>query len=226
MELDALKQRWAEQDRKLDACIRLNRDLLIAGRRNRVQSPLRRFAFSAGFGALSGLIGTMVLGSFIYDNLAEPRFALPAVLLHVWMIATLAASIRQMAMALRIDYDQPIAAIQKQIESVRILRIRVTRWALLTGQLVWWIPFLIVALKGFWGLDAYKLFGAAFLLANLAAGLAIIPLAIWVAKKFSGRLGKSPLMQRLMRDVAGHNLNAATDFLTALAAFDNEGREI
>jgi hypothetical protein len=219
-------KQWAKQDRKLDACIRLNRDLLMAGRKNRLQSPLRRFAFTAGFGALSGLIGTMVLGSFIYDNWAEPRFAPPAVLLHVWMIATAAASIRQMAMALRIDYDQPIAAIQKQIESVRILRIRVTRWALLTGQLVWWIPFLIVALKGLWGLDAYKLFGAPFLLANLAAGLAIIPLAIWVAKKFGGRLGSSPLIQRLTRDVAGYNLNAAAGFLATLAAFENEGREI
>jgi hypothetical protein len=96
---------------------------------------------------------------------------------------------------------------------------------LLTGQVVWWIPFLIVALKGFWDVDAYKVFGTAFLLANLAVGLAIIPLAIWVSRKFGDRMGRSPVMQRLMRELAGYNLNAATGFLATLSEFENETRD-
>lgn len=112
--------------------------------------------------------------------------------------------------------------IQKQLESLRVLRIRITQWALLTGQVVWWIPFLIVALKGFWDVDAYKVFGTAFLLANLAVGLAIIPLAIWVSRKFRDRMGRSPVMQRLMKELAGYNLNAATGFLATLSEFENE----
>jgi hypothetical protein len=119
-----------------------------------------------GLGALIGLIGPVILGQFIYQHWAEPRFVLPAVVLHVWVIESLATSIRQIAMALQIDYDKPIALIQKQLESLRVLRIRITQLALLTGQVVWWIPFLIVALKGFWDVDAYNLFGAGFLLAS------------------------------------------------------------
>lgn len=225
MELDALKEKWAEHDRKLDVSIRLNRQLLMAANMNRVRSPLRRLAFFVGLGALIGLIGPVILGQFIYQHWAEPRFVLPAVVLHVWVIANLAASIRQIAMALRIDYDKPIAVIQKQLESLRVLRIRITQWALLTGQVVWWIPFLIVALKGFWDVDAYKVFGTAFLLANLAVGLAIIPLAIWVSRKFGDRMGRSPVMQRLMRELAGYNLNAATGFLATLSEFENETRD-
>lgn len=225
MELDALKEKWAEHDRKLDLGIRLNRQLLMAVNMNRVRSPLRRLAFFVGLGALIGLIGLVILGQFIYQHWAEPRFVLPAVVLHVWVIANLAASIRQIAMALQIDYDKPIAVIQKQLESLRVLRIRITQWALLTGQMVWWIPFLIVALKRFWDVDAYKVFGTAFLLANLAAGLAIIPLAIWVSRKFGDRMGRSPVMQRLMRELAGYNLNAATGFLATLSEFENETRD-
>lgn len=224
MELNALKEKWAEYDRKLDVSIRLNRQLLMAANMNRLRSPLRRFAFSVGLGGLIGLIGPVILGRFIYQHWAEPRFALPAVVLHVWVIASVAASIRQMVMALRIDYDQPIAVIQKQLQSLRVLRIRVTQWALLTGQVVWWIPFLIVALKGLWDLDAYKLFGTAFLLTNLAVGLAIIPLAIWASKKFEDRMGRSPIIQRLMRELAGYNLNAATARLATLSEFENETR--
>ena len=158
MELDVLKEKWVEQDRKLDVTIRLNRQLLIAAKMNRVRWPLRRFAFLVGLGALLGLIGPVILGQFIYQHWAEPRFVLPAVVLDVWVIANLAASIRQMAMAVQIDYDEPIAVIQKQLESLRVLRIRTTQWALLTGQVVWWTPFLIVALKGFLDVDAYKVF--------------------------------------------------------------------
>jgi hypothetical protein len=225
MDLDTLKEKWAEHDRKLDVSIRLNRQLLMATNMNRVRSPLRRFSFSMGLGALIGLIGPVILGPFIYQHWDEPRFALPAVILHVWVIANLAASIRQMAMALQIDYDKPIAVIQKQLESLRVLRIRITQWALLTGQVVWWIPFLIVALKGFWDMDAYDVFGTAFLLANLAVGLAIIPLAIWVSRKFEDRMGRSPIMQRLMRELAGSNLNAATGFLATLSEFETETRD-
>jgi hypothetical protein len=225
MELDALKEKWAEHDRKLDVSIRLNRQLLMAANMNRVRSPLRRLAFFMGLGALIGLIGPVIVGQFIYQHWAEPRFVLPAVVLHVWLIASLAASIRQIAMALQIDYDKPIALIQKQLESLRVLRIRITQWALLTGQVVWWIPFLMVALKGFWDVDAYKVFGTGFLLANIAVGLAIIPLAIWVSKKFGTRMGGSPVMQRLMRELAGYNLNAATGFLAKVSEFETETRE-
>ena len=108
---------------------------------------------------------------------------------------------------------------------LRVLRIRTTQWALLTGQLVWWTPFLIVALKGLLDVDAYKVFDTAYLLGNLAVGLAIIPLAIWVSRRFADRMGHSPLMQRLMRELAGYNLNAATGFLAKLSEFENETRD-
>ena len=222
MELEVLKQKWAAHDRKLDVSIRLNRQLLVAVNMNRVRSPLRRFAYAVGLGALIGLIGLVTFGQFSYQHWAEPRFALPAGVLHVWVIANVAASIRQIAMALQIDYDKPIAVIQKQLESLRVLRIRVTQWALLTGQVVWWIPFLIVALKGSWDLDAYKLFGTAFLLTNLAVGLALIPLAIWASRKFGDRVGRSPIIQRLMRELAGYNLNAAMGRLATLSEFETE----
>jgi hypothetical protein len=192
---------------------------------NRVRSPLRRFAFFMGLEAFIGLIVLFILGQFMYEHWAEPRFALPAAALHVWVIANVAASIRQMAMALHIDYDEPIAAIQKQLENLRVLRIRVTQWALLTGQVVWWVPFLIVVLKGRWGVDAYRAFGGTVLAVNVLFGLTIIPLAIWVSRKFGDRMGRSPMIQRLMRVLAGYHLNAATGFLATLSDFENEKRD-
>lgn len=222
MELDVLKEKWVEQDRKLDGSIRLSQQLLLAATMNRVRSPMRRFALFTGVGTLLGLISLVILGQFIHAHWAEPRFALPGMALHVWVIAYVVTSIRQMVMALQIDFNKPVTLVQKQIESLRVLRLHVVRWALLTGQLVWWIPLLVVMLKGFWEVDAYKVFGSEFLIANVTIGVAVIPVAIWVSKKFGERMVSSPTMQWLMRELAGYNLNAATGFLRTLSEFKDE----
>jgi len=58
----------------------------------------------------------------------------------------------------------------------------------------WWIPFLIVALKGIWNLDAYQLGSPAYLIANLALGLAIIPVANLALQKIRDRMDRSPII--------------------------------
>lgn len=223
VEMDDLRKTWAEYDRKLDTNIRLSRQLLVATNLNRVRSPLRRLAFFLGVESVIQFAVVVALGSFIYENMATPRFALAGATLDVFAIAILIAMIRQIASALQIDYDKPIAVIQKQLGKLRVLRIRYIQGIFLVATLVW-TPLLIVALKGFWGLDAYRLFGTAYLVANVLVGVAIIPLAIWLSKKFGDRMGRSPMIQRFMRDLAGYNLNAATGSLATLAKFEEEAR--
>jgi hypothetical protein len=105
-----------------------------------------------------------------------------------------------------------------------MLHIRHFQWTLLLAPLLW-TPLLIVALEGFLRVDAYNTVGAAYLLANLLFGLAIIPPAIWLSKKFGYRMDRSPKIQRLMKDLAGYNLNAASDFLATLSEFEEEKRD-
>jgi hypothetical protein len=224
VELDDLRKTWAEYDRKLDVNIRLSKQLLIATNLNRVRSPLRRLAFFLGLEAVIQFAVVVALGSFIFEHIAMVRFALPAAALDVFAIAILIAIIRQMVAALQTDYDQPIAIIQKRLEDLRVLRIRYIQGIFLVATLAW-TPLLIVALKGFWGLDAYRLLGTAYLVANLLVGLAIIPLAIWLSRKFADRMGRSPMIQRFMKDLAGYNLNAAAGFLAALSEFEEEHRD-
>jgi len=173
-------------------------------------------------GTLLGLMFLIVLGRFIYEHWAEPRFALPAIALHVWVIVYVITSIWQMVRAFQIHFDQLVTAVQRQIESLRVMRLRAIRWALLTGQLVWWIPLLTVTLKGFWDLDSYRIFGTGFLIVNLVAGVAVIPAAVWASNKFGERMDRSPTIQRLMREVTGYNLRAASQSLATLTEFENE----
>jgi hypothetical protein len=84
-------------------------------------------------------VGAVVvaLGSFIYEHIAMVRVALPAAALDVFAIAILIAMIRQIAVGLQIDYDKPIAVIQKQLEDLRVLRIRYIQGIFLAATLAW-----------------------------------------------------------------------------------------
>ncbi|HZL69092.1 MAG TPA: hypothetical protein VFC29_17390, partial [Candidatus Limnocylindrales bacterium] len=162
----------------------------------------------------------VVLGNFIYEHISMAQFAVAGVALDVYSIVTLNFLIRQIALALRIDYGKPIATIQKQIEALRVLRIRTIQWGVLAG-LVAWVPFMIVLFKVAFGVDIYE---AAWVWSNVAFGLALIPVAIWVSKKFGDRMDRSPIIQGLMKSLSGHNLNAAADFLMTLSKFEEEKR--
>ena len=220
MDLDELKEKWTELDRKLDVNIRLNRQLLSATKLNQTRSSLKRLAVYIGLEAAAWSAIIVVLGNFIYEHISMAQFAVAGVALDVYSIVTLNFLIRQIALALRIDYGKPIATIQKQIEALRVLRIRTIQWGVLAG-LVAWVPFMIVLFKVAFGVDIYE---AAWVWSNVAFGLALIPVAIWVSKKFGDRMDRSPIIQGLMKSLSGHNLNAAADFLMTLSKFEEEKR--
>jgi hypothetical protein len=217
LDLDELKQRWAEHDRKLDQSIRLNRQLLSAANLNGARSAIERLTVLLGLGALVWLAIVVALGSFIYAHFETLRLALPAIASDLFAIGMLAATAPQIVAARQIDYGEPVAVIQREIEKLRVLRIRITQWGLLAGMVVW-APFTVVASKAFLGLDIYS---GAWLWANVIFGLLLIPLAFWLSRKFGDRMADSPFLQRLMKDIAGQNLNEATAFLTKLSEFEN-----
>jgi hypothetical protein len=218
MDLDEMKKKWEEQDKKLDETIRLNRQLLSIARLDKTKSALNRLALFSALEAAMWLFIIVALGNFIYENWSQPHFALAGIAVDLYSIAMLNSLIRQIAASRLIDYGKPIAIIQKQIEALRILRIRTVQWGVLAGLVVW-VAALIVVFKAAFGVDIYE---PHWIWSNVAFGLALIPLAVWISKRFAARMDRSPFIQGLMRSLAGYNLTAATGFLASLAEFQHE----
>ncbi len=216
MELDELKAKWAEHDRKLDQSIRLNLQLLRETYARRTRFALWRLAAMLAAGALFTLPIIAALGRFIAVNWLKPRFVWPAVVLDLMAIAVLAALTAQIGLALSIDYSQPVAAIQKRLETLRKLRIRYIQWICLTVALTW-APIFIVLMKVFRGVDVYLLFGIQWIVINVAIGVAVLALVAWVFHRFASRM--SP---RFLKELAGYNLNAASGFMATLAEFEQD----
>jgi hypothetical protein len=221
MDLQDMKDRWAEYDRKLEVGLRLNTRMLREINLGRVDSALKRLSRLLVFELLTDLAAVVILGMFIASHAGEVRFLAPALLLGVCAVAFAIQSIRQLAALHSLDYSAPVMAIQKQLQELRIERIRVTKWIVLLSPLLW-TPLLIVALEGLFGLDAYLFLDGSWLASNLLVGLAFIPLMLWVARRFAGRWQGSPVVRRLMDDLAGRSLVEATGFLSDLSDFEKE----
>jgi len=212
MELDELKERWAEHDRKLDESIRLNRRLLRDMYTRRARFALWRLAAMLAAGALCMLAIIVSLGRFIAQNWSMPRIAWPAIVLDVLAIATLAALNAQIGLALNINYNQPIAVIQKRLETLRKFRIRYIQAIFLMATLTW-VPIFIVLTR---------LFDTAWVVANVVFGFLVLGIGVWVVRRYGDRLSNSAFGQRFLRDLAGYNLNAASGFLATLAEFEKD----
>lgn len=221
MELQDLKNRWADYDRKLDASLRLNTALLREASLDRADTALRRLSFLLWCELLIDAILILAIGSFAAAHLGEAKFLAPAVALHISAILAIAANAHQLVTLRSIDHGEPIVAIQKKLGQVRIARIRVTKWTILLAPLLW-TPLLIVALKGLLGVDAYRVFSAPWLIANVAFGVAFLLLMLWASRHWADRLQRSPFVQRLMDDIAGRSLLSATRFVSEVSRFETD----
>jgi hypothetical protein len=218
MELDELRTKWQNQDRQLEQSLRLNRELLSAAKLNSAKSLLRRDAIYAGVEAAMWLVMVIALGRFIADHLRALDLCLSGVAADVMSIGMLIALVQRMVRTSQIDCSQPISTNQKEVETLRILRIRTTKWGALCGALLW-IPWLALVAQAIFGVDIYKSASTSWLIGNALFGLALFPLAIWVSKKYGDRMSSSPFIRRLMKDLDGENLSAAQNFLASLREF-------
>jgi hypothetical protein len=219
MELEDLKRRWEEQDRKLDAGLRLNRRLLEQSVLTKAETSLRRLTRLLWLELLLDLVPVVWLGSFLADHIGQPRFWIPAAALDVFAIGSVAALAREAFGARSVDWGAPVVEIQQQVEAARIRRIRATQWTLALAPLLW-TPLLVVALQGFWGVDAYAALGGVFLAANVLFGLAVLGLAVWASRRWAGRGGEaSSVARRFARVLAGRSLADAQAFLGSLGRF-------
>jgi hypothetical protein len=222
MELEELKELWNRSNRKLEASSRLNTLLFAQLNLRKADTSLKRLARGITSELVVNLVGVCLLGWFASDHLREPRFLIPAAMLDVYAIVLAVAGARQLFELRSLDYDEPVVAIQDRLRRLRLARIRATMGTLLFAPLMW-VPLLIVATRGFFGIDIYAVASPAWLAANVLFGLAVIPIAVVIARVFGPGLERATPVRFLADQIAGRGLAAALDDLAALRRFAEEG---
>ena len=223
--LDDLKTEWMARDRQLETQLRMNtlmlRETLLDKHGAKLGSATRGNVFQILF----TIPFLAFFGWFIARHIGEPAFLLPALLLQIWTVVMLALNIHQRNQLRGLDYGRPVLELQRQIEQIKIARLNTFKWAFLTGQLLWWIPFVLVLFKGLLGVNLYTVsdFMPSFIAWNIAFSVTFVPFALWASKLLSGRLGALPRFQKFTDGIAGSDVTVAREFLRKLEGF---GREV
>jgi hypothetical protein len=221
MTLEELRDEWAGQSRRLDERLRLASGVL---REEWIERHRERMRKASQFGAfnMAAWIATMaMLGFFMAHHAGEPALFASALVIDAWVIATGVAGLRQRLAMERLDYALPLMQLQAQVESLRLARIRTFNWAFLTGQIVWWIPFVAVVFAALTGFDLYSSSNfVSFAAWNVAAGLAFIPFATWLARRYGGSLSKTAAIRHIADSIAGRDIAEARAYLEKLRRFD------
>lgn len=221
MELQEIKEIWRQYDEKLDKQVQVNMHLLRKIELDKTRSALRKLMVGPILLIVTGTFMQVVLGPFIFHHLALPQFAAPAILLELFAISMIVTSSLQLSIVAKIDYDAPIAEIQQTVEKLRVHRVYGTTMYKLSSPLLW-LPALIVGLKGVTDFDFYAHFDHAWIASNIAFGLALIVLGIWLARRYVDQEIAWPWLKNLMEDIAGRNLAKARASLKEIEDFARE----
>jgi hypothetical protein len=227
-DLEQLRSEWMARDAKLEGAIRLNawfaRDAWLEKQRAQVlrHAPWNRFERA------SFVLTAALLGWFLARNYHDMKFFLPAFLLMAWTIVMAIAGIRQRRAMRDLDLGKPLVVLQKEFATLRLERLQTLKWAFLTGQIVWWVPFVIVLFKGALGVNLYALsdFMPRFMAWNIVAGILFIPLALWLTGRYGAILQRAKLGERFTDLLAGADIAAARAFLDRLARFESETTQV
>jgi hypothetical protein len=218
--LEKLRNEWSERSRLLDERLRLSvhllRDDWIERQRERVWK-LGQFGM---FGMAAWIATMLLLGLFLGTHAKQPALFVTALVLDVWVIAAGIAQVRQQQALRNLDFGLPILELQARVEALRIARIRSFNRAFLTGQIVWWIPFVVVVFAAAFGANLYSSPQfRAFAALNIAGGIAFIPLAIWLSRRYGERLSRSSIVRHIADSITGREIAAAREYLEKLRRF-------
>jgi hypothetical protein len=220
MNLEDMKNDWQARDRQLQQSIQLNTRWLRESFIDRRSASVRRWALFGFWVELPVYILTMgALALFIADHISEIRFMIPALLMLGWSAAMLSAVMRQLHTLHGIEFSEAVIAVQKQLTTLKISRLKTFKWGLFSGMFIWWVPLLIVVVKATLNLDLYEI-APGFLVFQTIGTAALIGLLVWVSRRFADRLQRSTFLAAFLKRVAGRDLVMAGAFLEELSSFE------
>jgi hypothetical protein len=189
MDLDELKMSWQKLDQRIDDLTAINRRLLTETMSRKARRRLVPVFVGSVMNIVIGGLFAVVWGAFWSAHLGIPAVAVAGIALHVASIGLIVIGAVRLVLLRRIDYTQPVVAIQRALATLQEFEARsfhavwLVCWLLIPAALV-------VIVMGFAGVDLWER-ASGFILANvvvcLAGGLAPPLLHYW-ARRHGGRL--------------------------------------
>lgn len=214
MDLDKLKQQWAELDGNLNSSLRLNADAARTATVKRSRRTLGWHRSAARFELVASVLIAIGLGAFIAKQWDRWQFVLPALALLGWTSVSIIFNVRHLRALARLDFAAPSTQLVGRLRQLYRSRVRYAKSTLVASATLW-VFWVVVILKAAFGIDVNAGGGTEAVWSTfLVCALAVCALAV------IGRLApRRTEKQKRMRDrLAGYAISAALAQLEDLDA--------
>jgi hypothetical protein len=209
VELDDLKPLWAALDKSLVIQERLLRETLLRKVRfAQVPYVLGRVLEIAFCVAL-----LLAFAPVIARHVSELRYLLIGVPMVALTLAITAVGCHSLSLV-GLDYGGPVAQLQARVARLKRLEYQAFAWALFGGT-VFWLPAFLIVFEAVTGYPALANVDLAWLIGNLAVGLALLACGLVLAKRFATN-------SRVVDAVTGRSLRRVEQYLDELAQFQRD----
>lgn len=219
MEFDDMKAAWQTLDRRLEQQHALNLRLFRDSRSDKARSELRPLFWGQVSQIALGL-AMILLGVSAWNRVDPPTHLLVSgIIVHVYGVLAIALAGITLGMLGRLDYSEPVLAIQRRLAWLRSFYIGA---GMIVGLSWWlfWIPFAVVFFAWLSGGDFYV--RVPLLLAVwVPVGLAGL-VATWMFHRWALRSGRPRLVRAMHEAMAGGSLVRAQAALEEIRRFENE----
>ena len=155
MNFEELSEIWKSQNEN-EAKIEINKKIFLALSLNSVKNKLREVKWSSIIEVAINYIWAIFLVGFIINNFSEFKFSLPGIILFLIAVYSIVIETYKLVLYHSINHHQSILKAQHKLEKLNYLE-KFDINSLYFFIPIFFIPFIIVATKGFLGIDIYDL---------------------------------------------------------------------
>ena len=216
-----MKRAWAIHGANLERSLAINERLLRETLLQKLKIALVPFIMWRALEVAIGLGTIVAIMSVLAAHVAEPRYAIVAGGLAVFIVWVTALCAYVLVRSVTLDYGDPVTTLQRSVERIRLAEYRALKWAVL-GGVVGWLPGALVLFEALTGVDALARVELGWLIANLVFGLVCLGLGLALSRRYVERSDLGPRAHRLVEALSGQGVRSAASYLAELASFERE----
>lgn len=223
MQLDDLKEAWAEHGAMLERTLAIDERLLRESLLRRARFALAPYVFGRTLEVLLGIAALCVAKSVLARHVHDPRYVVVGGAVALFAVGVTGLSARLLVRGLRLDYGGPVAAIRRDVERIKLAEYRSQKWALLGGVVVW-LPAMLILFEAVTGLEPLAHVALEFLAVNVVFGIVVLIVGHVMSKKHVESPDLGPRARRVVNALSGRALRVAAGHLAEAESFEREER--
>ena len=220
MELDDLKVAWAQLEQRVETTEALAFSEYKERRLDKSRRALRALGWGQALHCLLWIGLVAIVAPFWIEHRHVPHLLVAGLALHVYGVATIWAGATQLLLIGRTYYTAPVVIFQRRLAELQRFRV-VSSLALGLPWWILWVVATVVGAKWWLGVDFYAQ-SPGWIQVAMGIGGAGLVLSVWAARRFAEVPPQSPMLRRIVDDLAGRRLVRAIRQLDEIARFERE----